>query len=255
MIRTFAVAVSAALALTACAQPSVASYPQGPRSPFDGWAAAVVAADWRTSRGDPIVAFDNSRRDLTAAFKAEGFDARHFVDFTLRPDAPDAATGAQVLAGIGETARRATVGCFLYFTSHGNTRGITWGNEGQLSPARMGQLVDEWCGERPTVVVVSACFSGVFIPELQGPNRLIMTAARRDRSSFGCGQDSVYPYFDGCVLESLPNATDFIDLAETTRTCVSRRETAEGLRPASEPQVFIGGDIRPLLTTTYAFWG
>ncbi|WP_125257156.1 C13 family peptidase [Brevundimonas fluminis] len=253
MIRTLVAATVAALTLSACA--TTPSFPQQPRSPFDGWAAAVVAADWRTSRGDPIVAFDNSRRDLTAAFKAEGFEARHFVDFTLRPDAADASTGAQVLAGIGETARRATVGCFLYFTSHGNTRGITWGTEGQLSPARMGQLVDEWCGERPTVVVVSACFSGVFIPELQGPNRMIMTAARRDRSSFGCSQDAVHPYFDGCVLESLPNATDFIHLSELARTCVARRETAEGLRPASEPQVFIGGDIRPLLTTTYAFRG
>lgn len=253
MIRTLVAAAVAALTLSACA--TTPSFPQQPRSPFDGWAGAVVAADWRTSRGDPIVAFDNSRRDLTAAFKAEGFEARHFVDFTLRPDAADASTGAQVLAGIGETARRATVGCFLYFTSHGNTRGITWGTEGQLSPARMGQLVDEWCGERPTVVVVSACFSGVFIPELQGPNRMIMTAARRDRSSFGCSQDAVHPYFDGCVLESLPNATDFIHLSELARTCVARRETAEGLRPASEPQVFIGGDIRPLLTTTYAFRG
>jgi hypothetical protein len=253
MIRTLVAATVAALTLSACA--TTPTFPQQPRSPFDGWAAAVVAADWRTSRGDPIVAFDNSRRDLTAAFKAEGFEARHFVDFTLRPDAADASTGAQVLAGIGETARRATVGCFLYFTSHGNTRGITWGTEGQLSPARMGQLVDEWCGERPTVVVVSACFSGVFIPELQGPNRMIMTAARRDRSSFGCSQDAVHPYFDGCVLESLPNATDFIHLSELARTCVARRETAEGLRPASEPQVFIGGDIRPLLTTTYAFRG
>ena len=249
MIR-IAAAAAAALVLTACATTPAA---QGPGGTFDGWAGAVVAADWRTSRGQPIVAFDNSRRDLTAAFKAEGFESRHFVDFTLRPDAADASTGSEVLAGITETARRATVGCFLYFTSHGNTRGISWGTEGQLSPARMGELVDQWCGERPTVVVVSACFSGVFIPELQAPNRMIMTAARRDRSSFGCSQDAVYPYFDGCVLESLPNSRDFIHLSELARACVSRRETEEGLRPASEPQTFVGGDIRPLLTTTYAF--
>ena len=249
MFRTIAVA-AAALTLTACASTSGAA---GSGGTFDGWAGAVVAADWRTSRGAPIVAFDNSRRDLTSAFVAEGFERRHFVDFTLRPDAPDGATGNEVLAGITEAARRATVGCFLYFSSHGNTRGITWGNEGQLSPSRMGELVDQWCGERPTVVVVSACFSGVFIPELQGPNRMIMTAARRDRSSFGCSEDATHPYFDGCVLESLPNSRDFIHLSELARSCVSRRETEEGLRPASEPQVFVGGDVRPLLTTTYAF--
>lgn len=249
MIRILA-STLAALALTACATAPAAPSAGGV---FDGWAGAVVAADWRTSRGQPIVAFDNARRDLTAAFVGEGFERRHFVDYTLRPDAPDAATGPQVLDGIGQTARRAQVGCFLYFTSHGNTRGIVWGNEGQLSPSRMGDLVDQWCGQRPTVVVVSACFSGVFIPELQGPNRMIMTAARRDRSSFGCSEDATYPYFDGCVLESLPNSSDFIDLAEKARLCVARRENEEGLRPASEPQVFIGGDIRPVLTTLYAF--
>lgn len=252
MIRTV-VATVVALVLTACA--STPHVPQGPRSPFDGWAGAMVAADWRTSRGQPIAAFDNSRRDITAAMLAEGFERRNFVDYTMRPDAPDAATGSQVLAGITETARRATIGCFLYFSSHGNQRGIVWGTEGQLSPTRMGELVNQWCGDRPTVVVVSACFSGVFIPALQGPNRMVMTAARRDRSSFGCSEDATYPYFDGCFLESLPDATDFIDLSERTRSCVSRRETAEGLRPASEPQVFVGGDIRPLLTTTYAFRG
>lgn len=249
MIRNLA-ATAVALVLTACATTPSAPAPGGV---FDGWAGAVVAADWRTSRGQPIVAFDNSRRDLTAAFVAEGFERRHFVDYTLRPDAPDAATGAQVLTGIGEVARRATVGCFLYFSSHGNQRGIVWGTEGQLSPERMGQLVNQWCGDRPTVVVVSACFSGVFVPSLQGPNRMVMTAARRDRSSFGCSEDATHPYFDGCVLESLPASRDFIHLSELAKTCVVRRETAEGLRPASEPQVFIGGDIRPLLTTTYAF--
>lgn len=248
MIRTLCM-TAAALVLAACATTPTA--PSG--GVFAGWTGAVVAADWRTSRGQPIVAFDNSRRDLTAAFKAEGFGPRDFVDFTLRPDAADASTGAEVLAGIGEAARRGTTGCFLYFTSHGNTRGITWGNEGQLSPARMGELVDQWCGERPTVVVVSACFSGVFIPELQGPNRMIMTAARRDRSSFGCSEDATHPYFDGCVLESLPKSSDFIHLSDLAKACVARRETEEGLRPASEPQTFVGGDLRPLLTTTYAF--
>ena len=53
-----------------------------------------------------------------------------------------------------------------------------------------------WCQARPTVVVISACYSGIFVDGLAAPNRMIMTAARRDRSSFGCSEDATYPYFD-----------------------------------------------------------
>jgi hypothetical protein len=100
------------------------------------------------------------------------------------------------------------------------------------------------CGRRPTAVIVSACFSGVFVPILAAPDRLVFTAARRDRSSFGCGESDRYPFFDGCVIEDLPRARDFIDLADRVRRCVAMREDAEGMRPRSEPQLFVGPAFR-----------
>ena len=103
------------------------------------------------------------------------------------------------------------------------------------------------CGERPTVVIVSACFSGIFIPQLSGPNRMIMTAARRDRTSFGCGQTDRYPYFDACLLKVLPDAHDFLALADRARMCIEDRERAERLIPPSQPQVYVGTRIGPLL--------
>ncbi|WP_269513769.1 hypothetical protein [Brevundimonas subvibrioides] len=57
------------------------------QSRFDGWASAVIAGDWRTSAGQPIQAFDNARRDLTAGFLAAGFSRGDMVDYSLRPDA------------------------------------------------------------------------------------------------------------------------------------------------------------------------
>jgi hypothetical protein len=77
----------------------------------------------------------------------------------------------------------------------------------------------------------------------------VMTAARRDRSSFGCSEDATYPYFDGCVLEGLQTARDFIALAAAARACVARREAEEGLSPASEPQVSVGANMQLLLPT------
>ncbi len=102
------------------------------------------------------------------------------------------------------------------------------------------------------VVVISACFSGVFVPALAKSNRMVLTAARPDRTSFGCGQDNKYPYFDDCFLSSMPQARDFGGLSGAVRECVRARETAERMTPPSEPQVFVGGELRPMLPL-YAF--
>jgi hypothetical protein len=90
---------------------------------------------------------------------------------------------------------------------------------------------------------VSACYSGTFLRRLSAPHRMIMTAARADRTSFGCSAEAKYPYFDGCILESLPAADDFVHLASLTSRCVSERERAEGLVPPSEPMTHIGEDV------------
>jgi hypothetical protein len=214
-----------------------------------GSRAAIVAADWRTSAGEPIQAFDNARRDLTAGLLGAGFSRTNMVDYTLRPDTEPVTTAAEATAGIGEATARATRGCLLYFSSHGGPQGMVFGPDRMLTPTSMATLVRGWCQDRPTVVVISACFSGIFVDALSGPNRMVMTAARRDRSSFGCSEDAVYPYFDGCVISSLPTASDFIALANATRACVKAREEAEELAPGSEPQVFIGGNMQLLLPT------
>lgn len=224
--------VAAALATPAAAQ-----------SRFDGWAVAVVAGDWRGGN-QPIEAFDNARRDLVQGFLDAGFSRDTMVDYSLRPDVASPTTAQQALAGITEVTGRATKGCLLYFTSHGSPAGIVFGPSMTLAPADMARLVRGWCGERPTVVVMSACYSGVFKEALSGPNRIVMTAASRVTSSFGCSADARYPYFDGCVLESLPNAADFITLAHATRACVTRRETEENLTPPSEPQFFVGANMQ-----------
>ena len=92
----------------------------------------------------------------------------------------------------------------------------------------------------------------MFVPDLGGANRMVMTAARPDRTSFGCGQSNRYPFFDECFLQSTGDAHDFAALANLVRTCVSAREIREGVQPPSEPQVYIGPQLRPLLPL-YAF--
>lgn len=236
------------LAAMAFALPCAAQTAAAPASRFAGWASVIVAGDWR-GHGQPIQAFDNARRDLVAGFLKAGFSRADMYDATLRPDVPSPTTARAAVDAITATTERATRGCLIYFTSHGAPEGMVFGPDRQINPTMMAQLVRNWCPDRPTVLVVSACFSGIFVDGLAAPNRMIITAARRDRTSFGCGADETYPWFDGCIIETLPTASDFIALANATRACVKRREDAENLTPGSEPQVSIGSTMQLLLPT------
>jgi hypothetical protein len=229
------------LAAAFCGTPTAAAAGGGGR--FAGWTAAIVQADWRDGRGRPIEAFDNARRDLAQAFVRAGFARETMLDVSLRTEPPQRA-----LQGLQETAAVATRGCLLYFTSHGAPDHLVFG-EGEMTPDVMANLVRRTCGSRPTVVIVSACYSGQFVNALEGPNRMVLTAARRDRTSFGCGADERYPWFDGCVLESLPAAADFLALAAGARACVARKEAEAGVALPSEPQLFVGAEMQLRLPT------
>lgn len=216
---------------------------------FEGWTSAIIAADWRDGRQRPIEAFDNARRDLVKGFLAAGLPRDGMVDYSLRPDVPTPTAPAAVLQGVADAAASGRNGCLLYFTSHGMPAGMVFGADDVLTPDRMAQLVRGWCGARPTVVIVSACYSGVFVNALRAPNRMVLTAASRERTSFGCGADERYPWFDGCVLESLPTAGDFLALAAAARACVARKEQVNGVALPSEPQLFIGAEMQLRLPT------
>ncbi len=220
-----------------------------PPGRFAGWTSAIVAADWRDGANRPIQAFDNARRDLVKGFLAAGFSRANMVDYSLRPDVPEPTSASAVLDGLNAAARRGTAGCLLYFTSHGAPNAMVFGEAPRMTPDMMANMVRGACGTRPTVVIVSACYSGIFINALAAPHRMVLTASSRERPSFGCGADETYPWFDGCILETLPTASDFLALAAATRTCVARKETERGVEQPSEPQLFVGAEMQLRLPT------
>jgi hypothetical protein len=215
-----------------------------PPSRFANWTSAIVAADWRDGADRPIQAFDNARRDLVKGFLAAGFPRANMVDYSLRPDVPEPTSASAVVDGITAAATRGTAGCLLYFTSHGAPNAMVFGVAPRMTPDMMANIVRSACGTRPTVVIVSACYSGIFVNALAAPNRMVLTAASRERTSFGCGADETYPWFDGCIIETLPTASDFLALAAGTRACVARKEAELGATPPSDPQMFVGADMQ-----------
>lgn len=93
------------------------------------------------------------------------------------------------------------------------------------------------------VVVVNACYSGGFVPPLKGPGTMVITAARSDRSSFGCGSDSDITYFGRAFLvDGLGHSDSFVEAFKQASAEVSRWEKRDGFMP-SEPQIDIGSGI------------
>ena len=93
------------------------------------------------------------------------------------------------------------------------------------------------------VVVINACYSGGFVAPLRAPGTLILTAARSDRSSFGCGSDSDITYFGRAwLVDALNRTADFIDAFKQANSEIATWEKQDKLVP-SEPQIDVGSGI------------
>jgi hypothetical protein len=205
--------------------------------PANRWRAVLVAGD------NSSPAFDNGIDTLRE--RIAGMGVRAITVYSASPGRGQLSTARNVEAGLRSGGGDA---CFVYMTSHGDQSGFFLRPGRQmLSPAALDEAVSQGCGERPTVVVVSACHSGTFItPQARRPNRIIIAAAATDRTSFGCGADNDYTYYDQCFLQQLDGAATWRGLAEATRLCVQSLERRLGVRRESRPQIFVGAAVANL---------
>ena len=199
--------------------------------PANRWRAVLVAGD------NSSPAFDNGIDTLRE--RIAGMGVRAITVYSASPGRGQLSNLRNVGAGLHASGGDA---CFVYMTSHGDQSGFFLRPGRQmLSPSALDQALSQGCGERPTVVVVSACHSGTFItPPARRPNRIIIAAAATDRTSFGCGADNDYTYYDQCFLQQLDGASTWRELAEATRSCVQTLEQRLGVRRESRPQLFVG---------------
>ena len=224
---------------------------------YSDWAVLLVAGDYRSSLGTPTDAFDNARRTMAQNLQGLGFDAANISQLSVRPERygdPRVHTASYENIHTDLRAQRqdAVDGCLVYITSHGTPQGVSMGETGLVTPAQLNEILENNCVTSPTIVIVSACYSGSFAAgDMAQTNRIILTASRSDRASFGCGEDDRYPYFDSCLFDSFPQSSDWVDLARNVRGCVQTREQAEGLSPPSSPQVYIGEEMREIAQSPF----
>ena len=109
-----------------------------------------------------------------------------------------------------------------------------------VTPAVLRTLLDD-AGIKWRIVVVSACFSGSFIPALEDDHTLVITAAQADRTSFGCGYRSDGTYFGEAFFDQgLGKLDSFPAALDRARELIAERELQEGFSPPSNPQIYVG---------------
>ena len=131
---------------------------------------------------------------------------------------------------------------FIYLTSHG-----THDHELVLDQPRL-ELADLPAEDlaaalaplkhRDKIIVVSACYSGGFIPALKDERTLIMTASEANKVSFGCSEEADFTYFGNALFAQALNQTDDLQKAfALARQYVAEREKTDNFEP-SEPQIW-----------------
>jgi hypothetical protein len=152
-------------------------------------------------------------------------------------------TLAIVLARIAELMDRQEDALVLFTTSHGAPVGLYYNDGdngyGLISPNRLAAMLDG-LGLRNRLLILSACYSGVFVPRLQSETSAIATAAAFDRTSFGCAAENDWTFFgDAMINHALRSAQPIADAFAQANGLISDWETKLRVQP-SHPQWRVG---------------
>ncbi|MGC2125776.1 MAG: C13 family peptidase [Xanthobacteraceae bacterium] len=142
----------------------------------------------------------------------------------------------------------------LFMTSHGEKTGFALelpGAVGELTPQEVASTLDSE-GIKNRVVIVSACYAGIFIPPLQNANTIVMTAADANNTSFGCAPERDWTYFgDAFFRQSLHPGSDFENAFDHARILIQGWELMDHDRP-SNPQGQFGAALVDKLAPFFA---
>jgi len=211
-----------------------------------GWQAVLVAGD------DAQPVFDNAVDAVGHWLAAGGVPVAdiHRLSASREPRGPtvEPSSADRIVQRIASLRPRPGERCLVFITSHGQRgEGVWLAARGEyLRPAALAQALSIGCAAVPTVVIVSGCYSGAFAAgAMRASNRIILTAARADRPSFGCQADRTYTVFDQCLLSTLPQASTWRAAFDLNAACVRQREKWLNVLP-SQPQATFGVAVRDL---------
>ena len=135
----------------------------------------------------------------------------------------------------------------LFLTSHGSEDGLEVVNGSlplsQLAPDDLRHALDD-SGIKWRILVVSACYAGVFMDELKTDTTALIAASDATHTSFGCEEDRDLTWFGEAFLkDSLPRSASLEEAFHRAAALVARREDAEH-QPHSNPEMYVGPLMR-----------
>jgi hypothetical protein len=152
------------------------------------------------------------------------------------------------LARVAEVMNAGEDVLVLYVTTHGSPAplGIAYhdGDEGFgfMPPARMAAVLEE-LGIRRRVLLLSACYSGIYVPDVSSDDTALITAAAADRTSFGCRAENDWTFFGDAMINRALRKPQGLEAAfDEARGMIGQWEAAEKL-DSSAPQISMGSKV------------
>jgi hypothetical protein len=151
-----------------------------------------------------------------------------------------------VFKRIGDWSKRRPIHLVTLISTHGNVDILSVNIGNAYWPAVRSANIKKWLDaipQVPSALILSACYSGSFVPPLRGPQRVIMTAAAHNRNSFGCAYHDKNTYFLGNLLGEgwKPNQT-WLENHQQMAAKVTQLEQINGLL-ASSPQIDVADKL------------
>lgn len=145
----------------------------------------------------------------------------------------------------------------LLVSTHGNKKvlSVNAANK-EFAPLTAHQLARALAplGETPTLVLLSACYSGSFLPELMRDTRIVLTAASTDRTSYGCDFRSRNTFFIEEMFDRRFDASMSLrQLTARGHAQIAAREATLKLTP-SDPRLRIGTKVAWLADRPLQDW-
>jgi hypothetical protein len=143
----------------------------------------------------------------------------------------------------------------LFMTSHGDPSGfglrLPDGATSELTPQEVAVTLNNE-GIKNRIVIVSACFSGAFVPPLANDDSIVLTASDAKSTSFGCAPEREWTYFgDAFFRQSVRPGRDFQHAFDSARVLIQGWELMDRA-PPSNPQAHFGPALVAKLAPFFA---
>ena len=141
---------------------------------------------------------------------------------------------------------------WIFISSHGEKNLVVNRVGNRKGEALNGEEINGFISKFKNVqkvIVISSCYSGSLIEKINDSKSIIMTAASKDRSSFGCSPSNSNTWFVNSMREAISSIKSsnsnllLSKIFEQTKNRVLINEKKLVGESSSNPQIFIGDKV------------